>query len=719
MLSRLIDYFDWQFGKVSVDDYGFLGSWITLLVLLLVFSLWLLASKKSARLLESASNNLLLISSVVWVAGIVLYMVGLYTPGLTWLAVVPRAIISSFKMFVVSSDLSRFPQQLLDDALFMSVFSVVHFAAAFITFLFIFKMVGFKLMSSIRMVCHKWFNSNDDVVHVFWGVNEPSCLLAEDIRRNHPDDTIIIIDIDDESEENQQKTTTLSHITNSITIKSSEIARFNAIDALVDHCYYGPASLGEQGRKDVVGVLHLRNVGTIVKKSSKANFYFLSDDEAQNISGALNLQQDEMLSSLVENKPVIYVHARRDSNNEVFDHYSMYDSDSKRMQIKIVDSSYLSVSSLKQDPDALPLGCMNVDPATGLVDSSFNAMIIGFGSTGQEAFKYVYEYSALIGADMKRVPFKCHAVDERMDKIEGLVREQMPAIGEDELVLVHQNINSDAFWDNYKSLVEDLNYVVIALNNDVESLTLAVNLFKYALQWRTEKSGVLKIMIRCYDNANESRMSEVAENLNRSVVGKGLVIRLFGREKDLYSCKSILLDDVLLKAKEFNNVYERSKSTAEEQWKKNFGEDEIIRLMTRKGLTRYHAIYDINRRIAQNVSNALHCRTKLMLLGLSGQQQSGRLAEFYGYVCSRKEQTTAYVCPEDAAALLLNASIVEHERWVASHKLMGYTYAPQTDLARKQHCCICPWDDLDEMTQSYDCNVVDTTVKIAYESKRN
>lgn len=45
---------------------------------------------------------------------------------------------------------------------------------------------------------------------------------------------------------------------------------------------------------------------------------------------------------------------------------------------------------------------------------------------------------------------------------------------------------------------------------------------------------------------------------------------------------------------------------------------------------------------------------------------------------------------------------------------MGHTYNPVNDCVQKHHKCICHWDDLDEVTQSYDCNVVDTTIKMAY-----
>ena len=695
-------------------DIGVIIYWIILLCGLLAISIWLLSNNKTSRLLDSISNNILVVSSVIWLLGVIIYIVGFYREELNWLSVIPRAIISSFKMFVVTNELARVEPQLHGDAVYMSIFSLVHFAAAFITFLFIFKMVGYKIKSSLRLIFHKWFHSKGKVVHLFWGVNEASVLLAEDIRRLHVKETIIFVDVDEECENNTQRKATLSHITNTITIKNSEIARLDAIDAFVDHCYNGPAAFKSDDETDIFGNLHLKTIGAIVQRCSKAYFYFLSNDEAQNIAGALNLQKDRRLRSMNENKPVIYIHARRDANNEVFDHYSQYDGESQRMKIKIVDSAYLSVATLKQDERALPVNCVRIDQSTGLVDSPFTALVVGFGGTGQEVFKFLYEYSAFVGSDMKKSPFKCYAIDEQMNKIAGLIRTKMPAIGEDELSLIQAAVDSEEFWDKVKAIIKELNYMVIVLNNDTIGLSLAVNLFKYALRNRPASQPMLKILVRCYDNVNEKRMTEVTTSLNKSIEGNNVEIRLFGQEKKLYRCNTILSDETLQEAMEFNKVYEKSELSAEEQWQKNFGKAEIQRLMTQKKMSRYHAIYDINRRIAQNISNSLHSRTKMILMGFGENGQSEGLKLFYGYVNSRKDDTTIYECGKNEEQVLLNIAMVEHERWIASHKLMGYTYNPENDCVQKYHKCICPWDELDEMTQSYDCNVVDTTIKIAY-----
>lgn len=677
---------------------------------LLIIFCWVLIKNKVFNVL---SRHLLLCSLTIWLVGVAVYVIGYFDRGLISLAIIPRAIVSSFRMFVVSHDLARIQCECRSDAIYMTFFSLVHFAAAFITFLFIFKMVGYKIRSAWKMFKYSFCrNSKDKIVHLFWGINEASCLMAEDIRKQHKDAIVILVDIDIECEDDILRKATLSNITNTITIKNSDIERLDSIDAYVDHCYNGPSAL--RNCKDIFGSLYLKRIGRIVKRSKQTVFYFLSDNEAQNIVGALNLQQDNMLCNMPKDKLVIYVHARRDANNEVFDHYSQYAEDSKRIKIRLVDSAYLSVTTMKQNERTWPVNCVKIDKATGLVDSPFTSLIVGFGGTGQEAFKFLYEYSAFVNSNFKRNPFKCYAIDENMDKIEGFIRRKMPAIGEDKLTLIKASADSQTFWMQINKTITDLNYVLIALNNDTLGLSLAVNVFKYALQHRSPNLPMLKIVIRCYDNSNEKRMKEVTENLNKSVEGNNVEILLFGLKNELYSCNTILHNKTMKEAKEFNCIYEGSKLSAKKQWIKSFGENELKRLIEKEKMSRYHAIYDINRRIAQNVSNSDHRRTKMILLGFANNEFVERLRLYYGYVNTRKENSIKYACSAEDEQILLNMARVEHERWIASHELMGYTYNQETDCIKKYHKCMCSWDELDEITKSYDCNVVDTTIKMAF-----
>ena len=260
-----------------------------LFVLLFLGGVYLAIKGRFKKFLDWINRHLSILALILWFIGVIIYMVGFYKESLTGLGVVPRAIVSSFKMFVVSNDLARVDKLMQEDAIYMALFSLIHFIAALIAFLFIFKLIGFKIKSSFNIMLHKWQHKQDRSVHLFWGVDEASCLLAEDINKIHSDHTIIFIDVDQDNDDNTQKKASLSYITNAITIRNSDIARLDKINALIDHCYNGPAGLSKDESKDVFSSLHLKNIGDIVKKSNEVRFYFLSDDERQNISGALNM----------------------------------------------------------------------------------------------------------------------------------------------------------------------------------------------------------------------------------------------------------------------------------------------------------------------------------------------------------------------------------------------------------------------------------------------
>lgn len=698
--------------KVDLGDIDWMAiyDWSILFVFLLIVFVIL---SRYRKIFDWLSKHILSSALIIWIVGVLIYIVGLYNEGVNGISVVPRAVISSFKMFVVAHDLARVATVFQKDSLYMTIFSLTHFAAAFITFLFIFKMIGYKIKSSWSIWWNKWKGTKDKEVHVFWGMNEASFLLAKKISSSESKKLILFIDMDENSGDSAPKKTTLNSITNNITITHSEMARLDDIGALVDHCNNGPASLNGTGEMDVFGVLGLNSVATIVEKSNKTNFYFLSDSDEKNIVGALNLQRDKRLSAMPHEKMAIYVHARRNASNEVFDHYSQYHSCSERIAMKMIDSAYLSMMKLKQTSRDLPVNYARVNKKTGLVDSPFTSLIVGFGSTGQEAFKFLYEFSAFVGSDGKKTPFKCYAIDEKMNKIAGIIRMKMPAITEEELSLIQTTVDSEEFWKKIQLIIRELNYVVVALNDDSTGLSFAVNLFKYALMHRDHTLPKLKIMVRCYDSGNEKRMTEVKDTLNQSIENSHIEIQIFGLEEDIYTRDIILSDTILEEAKIFNWVYGDRKLSSDDLWEKNFGETELNRLMTEEKMTRYHAIYDINRRIAQNISNSLHRRTKMILMGLDEE----RLKQYYDYVKSRKKNSITYECSADDADLLENVAMVEHERWIASHKLMGYTYHPEKDCVQKYHESICPWDELDESTKIQDFKVVDTTIELAYEKK--
>lgn len=747
--SKLCHWVGQLFSPNGVPWNGWLLLGLIVFVLLCKSAIFRSALKS---VVDFLSHHLLIASLIVLIAGFGVYTWGFYKPELGWYSVIPRSVISSFKMFVVMHDLARVESKLFANDFYMACFSITHFLAAFLTFLAIFKLVGFRLFSELRLwlLSIKFLSRGQKTIHVFWGINEESLLLAESIKERGKedvamkDDRIIFVSIVEDSADAPRQKATLASVIDIVTLGDSELERLDKLDALVDNCHNGPASVqSSQNREkesptDVFGSLRLRVLRKIVARAKAVNFYLLSDDEEQNVSGALNLQNDKTVTS--RDKVKIYVHARKTINAELFDTYAQYvEHDDKKPSVKLVDSAYKSVKMLKEKiPGCLPVDCVNYDKETGLVSSPFTSLIVGFNATGQEAFKYLYEHGTFIGKDKNKLPFKCYAVDQNMTAIEGIITSKVGyVIDSKELELINAGVNSKVFWDTVELIINDLNYAVITLNNDELGLQLAVNLFKLALRKRDNKLP-LKIALRCYDSRNIRMMHKVEKNLNESIKVKdskkdsGIHVSLtvFGDQSKIFDYESVLSDSALVKAKRYNWVYEQTtplydkekeEMTEDEQWQKSFGLEAVNELKLKKAShdSLYHAKYEMLCKIEQNFANVAHAKTKLQLMGVDNDDK--KLKTLLEIIENRDRGEVDYKCDNaEYAELLHNMALLEHERFISARHLKGFIQdpnnkeAPQKDFVKKYHDCLCPLEKLNELTQSYDCNVIDTTIKMAY-----
>lgn len=713
------------------------------------------------KVVDFLSHRLLIASLIVLIAGFWVYTWGYYNPELGWYSVIPRSVISSFRMFVVVHDLARVDKELFTNDFYMACFSLTHFAAALLTFLMIFKLVGFRLFSIIRLIILQWrfrFCSKAPI-HVFWGINEESLLLAESIKARGEkdsaikDDRIIFVSIVKDSADMPRQKATLVSVIDVVTLRNRELERLDKIDALVDNCHNGPSSVQPSENRedelptDVFGSLRLRVLRKIVARAEAVNFYLLSDDEEQNVSGALNLQNDKTVTS--RDKVKIYVHARKTINAELFDSYAQYveqkdnvveesiadmysndngQSKTYKPSVKLVDSAYKSVKRLKEKiPGCLPVDCVEYDYRTGLVNSPFTSLIVGFNATGQEAFKYLYEHGTFIGPNKEKLPFKCYAVDQNMTAIEGIITSKVGyVIDSKELELINAEVNSKVFWDTVELIINDLNYAVIALNNDELGLQLAVNLFKLALRKRDNKLP-LKIALRCYDSRNIRMMHKAEKNLNESIEDSeinNVSLTVFGDQSKIFDYESVLSDSSLEKAKVYNLEYAKTsgdgfENSAEKQWQASFGSEAVNNLLGKEAShgSLYHAKYELLCQIEQNFANVAHAKTKLRLMGVENDDK--KLKALLEIARNRKSKTTDYRCDNaEYAELLHNMALLEHERFISARHLKGFVYAEEKDFVKKYHDCLCPLEKLDELKQSYDCNVIDTTLRLEAENEK-
>lgn len=675
--------------QIYLENAGTFQMWIVAFVLVLTVFISFISSRRCRRLLDMSTLTLLIVSALLWIAGFVLYTIGFYRDYLSFSSVVPNSIISSFKMFLLNNDISRVSDVLKNDNTYMILFTLCHFFAVLMTIMWLAKLIGFRISQYFRYALYSVRSHDDDIVNVFWGVNDASLILADSIS-SHKDgsgkrNVIVFVDTDEASSSDTQKNITLSNLFEITKLSKFERGNIEDLKAYVAVCHYDISDFHDDN-KDLLKYIRQERLKKIIDTAYRTRIFILSDNEDKNIYSALNMLQDPVFS----NKTDITVYARNSSE-------MTYDE----KNLKVIDPSYLAVAQLKINGDCHPVNNVRINSADSTVVSEFNSMVLGCGPVGRHAFRFLYEFASFVDSEGKKVPFTCHIVDKEMDMLSGSIRMSMPAIGEDELKLVKTEIGSNHYWDLVQKSIVGMNYVIIALSDDDQAIETAIDLYKTALRLRSNDLNGLDIYVSCTGAQNYHKMKVMADRINSANRNSGGRIVVFGDLSSIYTYDLIIEDDLLKQAKEFHKAYEESigvvYESADIAWERSFGEDMYSKIMNdNPGSTQMNVGEDITRRIMQNLSNSLHKSTKYKLLGLdannlhdfrAGQKQNVRLK-------------------------LENLAKCEHIRWESSHKLMGYTYNPKKSIILKHHDCLTSWDNLDDMTRSYDYNVVTTSINL-------
>ncbi|MBO7270243.1 MAG: hypothetical protein J6U81_03210, partial [Bacteroidales bacterium] len=125
---------------------------------------------------------------------------------------------------------------------------------------------------------------------------------------------------------------------------------------------------------------------------------------------------------------------------------------------------------------------------------------------------------------------------------------------------------------------------------------------------------------------------------------------------------------------------------------------------------------DMIRQMNQDISNSLHMYTKRCLLGLSSQNYK----KYKTIVDSRQGEIISYsAADKEYLTKLHNVAKYEDLRWESAHKLMGNKKEDKKSMLKKHHTDMVSWSELSERIQSYDCKVVDTTIRMYYKEMEN
>ena len=711
---------------------------------------------------------------VVWLAGFVVYDVGLYIYHSPWslLANVPMATLHAFEMFLLHSDAAAIHGPFHENWIFMGIFSLVHLLAAMVTLVFVLKHFGYNIVAGFRMLFEAYLPGTKRETYVLWGLNDASHLLANSIRKHYGnqdmDYRIIVVRTNHDSQ-GMSVRNGMERLFNFLSLRNNDLERLLELDCLTTSTYtdlihLSLDGLDANGFADILRRhLDLGLLARIIcrKTSGSVHFFFLSDNDNDNIQAVGNMKRDKTIASLPENgvNATLYCKARYNSVHRVIEDEQIQES----LTVKVVDPSHISVEMLKQDVLLQPVSFVDIN-ADGTVSSDFNALVVGFGEVGYDAVSFLYEFGAFVkpGSDkgkVERSGFRCDVVDKDIRQRAGLYAVNAPSISRqmayDQLVWDHltpitlhdMNINSVDFYNHIESIIKTLNYVVIALDDDEQNVSLAVRIFRLAVRYREDLSH-FRILARVRDDKG-GHLLKITQHYNRLWAAQACSdvasrhihqrmvrntdqinepITLFGSMTSTYTWDYIVSDRLRNEAKRYKERYDQSimemngtegtVAMTPLEWESEHRDLMQLTDEYRGFSPTLSGIMRLRRIQRQNMANCFHQLTKRSIAQAALSEEDYALIG--GHYLTRKENETRYQwhnhTPVAAVERVLEVlAQTEHLRWMASHEILGYREddtEDDKDEVRLMHGCIRPWQELSERVRSYDNNVVDVSLGI-------
>ena len=749
---------------------GGIGS-VIIYIIIMVCLVFLFYKKEKA--LDFCGRHLTYAFIAVWILGFAVYDIGMYAEyslsGVSkfsaLLGVAPMAIIDAFAMFALQSDVSAIHNECFNSSWFMFFFSIAHFLAAFISMVFVIKHFGFNIVSTIIRYwkTHFWVGEIQDLF-VFWGMNDATYYLAKDIvkEKKNINSKIIIVRINNEKE-NANERLGIERLFSFLSLTKNNLENLQELQkmgCLTVSTFGSLTNILVTNNMDILRYeLRLHGLVRLIKHTKGiVHMLFLDKDNAFNIQAVDNLRQDKEIIDFAQQGQIkFYCHARYNSIHRVIEDELTHE----HIEVKVIDSSHISVELLKKNPALHPVNYVTVEQ-DATVSSPFNALVVGFGEVGLDAVRFLYEFGAFVKSHDKnegtRSDFCCHVIDKEMD-LGGLFVANTPAIkttmnrNEDEenklINLYKMDCKSVGFYEKLETWIKTLNYIVIATGDDETNISLAIRIFRLSIREREDDLKRLRILVRIQHDEN-GHIKKIAEHYNRlweaelkserdNKLHQKLVslnckleepITLFGSTESIYTYNHIIDETLKEHAKKFKEKYDQcinelkrisnKKPDVIQTWDEQ--QNDLMQLTgENKGYSpTFSGVMKLRRIQHQNIANSLHGETKIILaqkaLGLEAYEKAHK----HGLV--RKDGSLTYTWSDHSSdsteriqRVLDVLAQTEHLRWNASHEILGYQNEGNEvfkDEAKLKHGCLKEWKELSKETQSYDYNIVDVSLNI-------
>ena len=646
---------------------------------------------------------------VVFLAGFAIYFIGFRSgheavgTQMSWYASFFRPLLSSMEMFAFHSDLIEVGEPCHHSMVYMTLFSVIHFAAASVSFAVAINYLGVRFRSAWRWRRVNRARQLRGNVHVFFGINNVSLRLAHDIRSHSRTDTIIFINAPEDA--SSHGLLGFASIFNVFSFRREVIADIDRMRGIIRQ-----TRMPVQMRHGNNVIKQLRLDRVLSKANGFIGLYLLYDDELQNLSKNIKLRADRFFKGDMARKAYIFCRATTGKLNggTAFEYNSRYG-----VETVLVDAAQLAVKSMMFRKETHPANFIEFDTHTGIATTAFHCMIIGFGETGQEAFRFLYEHGQFVypeGYEGKRVVF--HIIDPYAEQKKGFFETRYPCLGnEGSMSPLHAEIrwhNHSAgdgrFWTLMKEIKDELNYVVIATGSDNRNIAIAYDLGEFALRWRQRRLSKFGIVTRCYDAINEPRYDELTE-LCVDEEHRQQVVHVIGKMTETFTHKYVWKDYLESDAAIYAATFAENVGRPFADIRVVPRNEALCHWWKRHASAKGDAIKYANiRRIeVQEFSEASHLYAKLKAIGVLDADTDATGAENLRLLRSCRTLADMERLPFFGTLMQM-----EHTRCLASHECMGYTPMSleefrqsggnsECDVIRHKSLNLVPWEQLDSM----------------------
>lgn len=661
------------------------------------------------RILNEFDTFIRRMALFVFLSGFIIYFIGFRSgheaigTQMSWYASFIRPLLSSLEMFAFHSDLIEVGEPCHHNMVYMTVFSVIHFAAAAVSFAVAINYLGVRFRSAWRWRKVKATKRLKGDVHVFFGINEVSLGLAHDIYAHNHKDTIVFINAPEDA--SSQGMLGFASIFNVFSFRREIMADIDHMSGIIRQTRVPIQFIKGNNVVEELGLNILFN-----KTKEHINLYLLYEDQLQNLAKNIKLRGDEYFQSHMDKKAYIYCRASNGKLNggTAFEYNSRYG-----VETILVDSAQLAIKTMMYNNATHPANFVQFDHQTGEAQTAFHCLIIGFGETGEEAFKFLYEHAQFVyPATFKGMHAVFHIVDPKADQKKGFFEMRYPCLCKEngfsplntEIVWHNHSAGDGRFWELMNNIKDELNYTVIATGSDNRNIAIAYDLGEYALRWRKQKMDNFAIVVRCYSPLNESRYDELSllcvndECPHQTVHVIGKLSEAFTHK---YVWRSHLEKDAAIYASTFYNNFGKNFSDIVISPSKEAYNFWWQRHASAKGNPMEYA--NLKRIESQDFSDAFHIYAKLKAIGILD-----RSTNTIGATNLEKLKACHTLADLEALPFFPTLLHMEHARCLASHECLGYTPMSvaefearngqsECDVIRHKCLNLVKWEKLNEM----------------------